>query len=286
MITDLEKSFKARLRIVAKESGRDPADLWQNLILERFLTRLAKSRYRDRFVLKGAVLLSKYIDLGRETRDLDFLAIGVSNKIADLSVIFKEVTEIELNDGFVFQNVKVDYLTHPHMSYSGAEISAIVNFGKVRNKLSIDVGFGDIVEPIQYSIPLLKSSQGAIFESSVNLPCYPTEFIFAEKLETIVYRGFLNSRMKDFHDLHSLVTSESAAFFSNLKTIIYSVFDHRGTPLDIPIAYKDTELPQLRSFWQSYIRGLRRNESRLPQHFDELIQTINAWLISSGINFS
>jgi predicted nucleotidyltransferase component of viral defense system len=70
MTTDLEKSFKARLRIVAQESGRDPADLWQNLILERFLTRLAKSCYRDRFVLKGAVLLSKYIDLGRETRDL------------------------------------------------------------------------------------------------------------------------------------------------------------------------------------------------------------------------
>ncbi|MGC1878376.1 MAG: nucleotidyl transferase AbiEii/AbiGii toxin family protein [Rhabdochlamydiaceae bacterium] len=280
MTTDLEKSFKARLRAVAKETGRDPADLWQNLILERFLVRLAKSRYLDRFILKGAVLLSKYIDLGRETKDLDFLARGVSNRIADLSVIFEEVTRIELNDGFIFRNVKVNNLLHPHMHYSGAEISAIANFGQIKYKLSIDVGFGDIVDPIQYPIPLLGSSKEAIFEQSVNLLCYPKEFIFAEKLETIIYRGFLNSRMKDFHDLHSLITSQVSGSFSNLKVIIQTVFEHRGTSLNIPITYQAAELPQLRAFWQSYIRGLRRNESRPPQNFDEVIQTINTWLVS------
>lgn len=65
MTADLEKSLKSRLRALAKETGRDPADLWQNLILERFLVRLAQSSYRERFILKGAVLLSKYIELGR-----------------------------------------------------------------------------------------------------------------------------------------------------------------------------------------------------------------------------
>ncbi|WP_166154458.1 nucleotidyl transferase AbiEii/AbiGii toxin family protein [Neochlamydia sp. AcF84] len=91
MPADLEKSLKARLRVIAKEARRDPADLWQNLILERFLVGLAKSNYRERFVLKGAVLLSKYINLGRETKDLDFLANGVSNRVDDLSLIFEEV---------------------------------------------------------------------------------------------------------------------------------------------------------------------------------------------------
>jgi predicted nucleotidyltransferase component of viral defense system len=173
MTADLEKSLKARLRVIAKEIRRDPADLWQNLIIERFLVRLAKSKYKERFVLKGAILLSKYIDLGRETKDLDFLAKGVSNRVNDLSLIFEEVSKIELNDGFNFQNIKVDQLAHPHMRYSGAEISAMVSFGQIKRKLSIDIGFGDIVEPIQYSIPLLKGTKGAIFESSVNLSCYP-----------------------------------------------------------------------------------------------------------------
>lgn len=43
MTTDLEKSFKAKLRVIAKEKNRDPADLWQTLTLERFLVRLARS---------------------------------------------------------------------------------------------------------------------------------------------------------------------------------------------------------------------------------------------------
>lgn len=280
MTTDLEKSFKARLRTVAKETGRDPADLWQNLILERFLVRLAQSRYHDRFILKGAVLLSKYIDLGRETRDLDFLAKGISNRVSDLSIIFEEVTRIELNDGFVFQDVKVNNLTHFHMHYSGAEVTAVANFGEIKFKLSIDIGFGDIVDPIRYSIPLLGSSKGAIFEPSVNLLCYPKEFIFAEKLETIIYRGFLNSRMKDFHDLHSLITCELSDSFSNLKMIIQSVFDHRGTSLNIPIVYTATELPQLRSFWQGYLRGLKSGEKVIPRDFDNIVIAINKWLNS------
>ena len=73
MTSDLEKSFKAKLRTIAKEQNRDPADLWQNLTLERFLVRLANSRYHEHFVLKGGILLAKYIERGRETNDLDFL---------------------------------------------------------------------------------------------------------------------------------------------------------------------------------------------------------------------
>jgi predicted nucleotidyltransferase component of viral defense system len=282
MTTDLEKSFKARLRAISKETVRDPADLWQSLILERFLVRLATSDYRDRFVLKGAVLLSKYIDLGRETRDLDFLARGVSNNVDHLSHIFEEVTRIDLNDGFAFQNVKVNNLTHPHMRYSGAEVSAVVHFGHVKNKLSIDVGFGDFVEPIPYSIPLLKGSKGAIFESSVNLVCYPKEFIFAEKLETIIYRGATNSRMKDFHDLHSLIANGPSNSFHNLYWIIESVFAHRETPLSLPIAYETTELPQLRTLWEGYVRGLKNAEKMHSLNFDKLVSIINEWLNRKG----
>lgn len=79
MTPDLEKSFKAKLRAIAKEKNRDPADLWQTLTLERFLVRLARSKYRDQFVLKGGILLSRYLEIGRETTDLDFLAKKISN---------------------------------------------------------------------------------------------------------------------------------------------------------------------------------------------------------------
>lgn len=74
MTSDAEKSFKSKLRAIAKEKNRDPADLWQSLALERFLVRLAKSEHSKHFILKGGILLSKYIEIGRETTDLDFLA--------------------------------------------------------------------------------------------------------------------------------------------------------------------------------------------------------------------
>lgn len=186
MTADLEKSFKAKLRAIAKEKNRDPADLWQTLTLERFLVRLARSKYRDQFVLKGGILLSKYLEIGRETTDLDFLAKKISNQVSSLQVAFEEIAEIDLHDGFIFKEVKVGELTHPHMGYPGVGISMMAYFGRTRLKVAIDIGFGDIVESIMYKIRLTNYSKGDLFEDSVELACYPKEFIFAEKLETIL----------------------------------------------------------------------------------------------------
>ena len=90
-------------------------------------------------------------------------------------------------------------------------------FGKTRFKVAIDIGFGDIVNAVEYSIPLTAYSKGVLFESNVKLSCYPKEFIFAEKLETIIYRGSFNSRMKDFHDLYSMISSSQLPSFHNLS---------------------------------------------------------------------
>nr|WP_176454879.1 nucleotidyl transferase AbiEii/AbiGii toxin family protein [Criblamydia sequanensis]CDR35362.1 conserved hypothetical protein [Criblamydia sequanensis CRIB-18] len=279
MTTDLEKSFKAKLRAIAKEKNRDPADLWQNLTLERFLVRLAQSQYREYFVLKGAILLSKYIELGRETNDLDFLARRLSNEIGELKNIFDEIASIDLKDGFTFQEIKVSELAHPHMGYPGAEVTMIAYFGRTRFKVAIDIGFGDIVESIEYSIPLITSSKGVLFESSVILSCYPKEFIFAEKLETIVHRGSFNSRMKDFHDLYSMISSSQLPSFYNLEGIIRSVFEHRETLLALPITYEKDEMSRMQNFWSEYLKNLRaENLENLPPNIVQILTKINDWL--------
>lgn len=220
MTSNAEKSFKAKIRAIAKEKNCDPSDLWQSLTLERFLVRLSKSEYVEHFVLKGGVLLSKYIEIGRETTDLDFLAQKISNDISKFKSVFEKIATIDIQDGFSFSEVKVDELTHPHMGYPGVEVSMMAYFGKTRFKVTIDIGFGDIIDPIKYAIPLTNSSRGYLFEDSINLSCYPKEFILAEKLETIIYRGAFNSRMKDFHDFYSVITSPIFSSFHNLETII------------------------------------------------------------------
>lgn len=279
MTSDLEKSFKAKLRAIAKEKNRDPADLWQSLTLERFLVRMAKSEHRNHFVLKGGILLSKYIEIGRETTDLDFLARKISNEISGLKVIFEKIAAIDLHDGFSFQEIKVGELAHPHMGYPGVEVSMMAYFGKTRFKVSIDIGFGDIVEPIEYSILLTTSSKGDLFERSVDLPCYPKEFIFAEKLETIIYRGSFNSRMKDFHDIYSMISSTTIPSFNNLEGIIRIVFENRETKLTFPITYEEDEMNRMQNFWSEYLRNLRaENLASLPENIADVIAKINNWL--------
>jgi predicted nucleotidyltransferase component of viral defense system len=279
MTTDLEKSLKAKLRAVALETKRDPADLWQQLMLERFLVRLSRSPYRTRFILKGGILLTKYIDIGRETRDLDFLGRGMNNEVLALKSIFEEIIEIDLNDGFVFQDVVVNELIHTHMGYSGAEVSMNALFGRTRFKISIDVGFGDLVDPIEKLISLTSYSKGALFESSIELSCYPKEFIFAEKLETIIHRGSINSRMKDFHDLYSLMSSSISLPFHNLEKVVHSVFEHRKTPLILPITYSEEGLLQLQGYWNAYLKNLRVDDSQhLPTAIKHLLNETNNWL--------
>lgn len=155
-------------------------------------------------------------------------------------------------------------------------------FGRTRFKVAIDVGFGDIVNPIEYSIPLTVYSKGTLFERDVKLSCYPKEFIFAEKLETIIHRGSFNSRMKDFHDLYSLISFSHFSLFHNLEEVIRLVFAHRKTPLSLPITYGEDEMKLLQNFWNEYLKNLRpENAENLPIILGKLVVTINNWLCSN-----
>ena len=245
------------------------------------MVRLAKSEYAKHFVLKGGILLSKYIEIGRETTDLDFLAQKISNEVGELKAVFEKIAVHNLQDGFTFREIKVNELGHPHMGYPGVEVSMMAYFGKTRFKVTIDIGFGDIVDPVKYAIPLTHSSNGDLFEHSVTLSCYPKEFILAEKLETIIYRGSFNSRMKDFHDLYSMITSPTFSSFHNLETIIRLVFEHRETKLSLPIFFTEEELSRMQNFWNEYLRSLRpEHVSALPRNIADIISKINNWLRS------
>lgn len=109
--------------------------------------------------------------------------------------------------------------------------------------------------------------------------CYPQEFIFAEKLETVVYRGGANSRMKDFHDLYAMMQTPELLSENTLRDIIPMVFQQRTTPLVLPIAFKTNEIDQLQALWTSYQVGLKISEVQsLPSHIFSLIETLNEWL--------
>lgn len=122
MTTAFENSFKSRLRNIAREKRLDPSQLWQNLVLERFLVRLSHSNHSSHFILKGGVLLAHYVELNRHTQDLDFLVQRLSNEVETLEKVLTDVIKVSVDDGFRFTDLKVNDLPHPHMKYPGMRV--------------------------------------------------------------------------------------------------------------------------------------------------------------------
>ena len=102
MIQAKEQSIKERVKIIAKKQKRPFNDIWQEVVLERWLARLAKSKYRKNFIFKGAMCLLRYIDLERETRDLDFLLKDLQGTIENVRLYLGEVSALDTNERWVF----------------------------------------------------------------------------------------------------------------------------------------------------------------------------------------
>ncbi len=248
--------------------------------MERFLARLAQSPHRDKFVLKGGSLLAKYLPIGRETYDLDFFVQKLSNTEQVLKKSLQEICDINPNDSFEFSISKVKTLNHVHLAYTGAEISLLAQFGATRTVIRIDLGFGDRVEPIDHPIDLTTTPKGPLFESKISLRCYPKKFIFAEKLETVVFRGESNTRMKDFHDLYSLISLGNLDRHLTEKAI-QLVFHHRGTSLTkIPIIFSQSTLEILDKNWNRYRRKRKAQNlpPQMPEFMEDLVSILNQWL--------
>lgn len=280
MKSAIEQSIKEKIKALAKEREVTFAELWRNLILERFLTRLAHSPYKEKFVLKGGTLLAKYIHIGRETQDLDFFIQKLSNSRQSLKTVLQEICDIDINDSFAFEVTKIKIIDHSQLEYTGAEITLLALFGATKTFVRIDLGFGDLVEPIEYPIDLTTTSKGPLFESRIFLRCYPKEFIFAEKLETAVFRGEGNTRMKDFHDLFTLIHLGNLDASLTGKAIKL-VFHNRKTSLKkLPVVFGKNTFQTLEKNWSVYGRKIKikRNSLKLPESIEDLISVLNQWL--------
>ena len=197
-----EQALKERIKNIAREEDREFGEIWRKLVLERLLTRISSSNHRDEFIFKGGLLLSHYIDIGRETKDADFLANQINADISNIEKAFNEICSVKINDGFTFSFLYLSPLDQPQMNYPGFRLSLNLKFGeRMKDRIQVDIGVGDIADPKLESFELYHYKGKPIFEEAISLQVYPVETIFAEKLETITSKGAANSRMKDFHDL-------------------------------------------------------------------------------------
>jgi hypothetical protein len=217
--------------------------------------------------------------IGRETMDLDFLLTHIQSGTGQLQKVFEQILFARGIDGFAFSFDAIELLSQPHMQYPGYRIVLKAEFAKMRDKIQIDVGMGDHVEPSMRKIQLMQYCGKALFENDVALLAYPIEAIFSEKLETILSKGARNSRMKDFHDLLLLIRSGQMLDSDKLKTTIPSTFAGRGTLLR-SIEFDAMGLQALQRLWTAHLRGLGDHDLDLPLEISRGIEEINDYLSS------
>ncbi len=242
-----QEIIKKQLKIIAKERKIHFNTCWKQLLLERFLFRLARSPHSHKFIFKGGFLLSYLMEIGRETTDLDFLLTRMNAEEKELQKAFEDIISIDSIDGFYFSFESIKLLNQPHMDYSGYRITLKT---EMKDKVQIDIGIGDIVEPLIHEIPLIQHLDKPFFESSISLLVYPPEAIFSEKLETILSKGPHNTRMKDYHDLILLLRNRKILNVDKLKMVITNTFSHRDTIIR-PIAFSETSLKGIQKLWSA-----------------------------------
>lgn len=253
---DIGASVRARLLNLAREKGQAFDLLLTRYAAERLLYRLSNTPHRDRFVLKGAMLMTTWFDdPHRPTRDVDFLGYGDSTPESVLAV-FREICAIEEGDGVIFDvdALRVE-LIREELEYGGLRLRTTARLAGARTTVVIDIGFGDAIEPgiEEINLPALLDFP------EPRLRAYARETVVAEKFQAMVMLGLANSRMKDYYDIWML--SRSYGFDAErLSRAVAATFARRGTaiPEEVPDALTAafaTNATKQRQ-WAAFIRDL------------------------------
>lgn len=250
--TNMAKSVKDRLLNIARQEGRVFDVLLVRFALERLLYRLSVSQHRDRFVLKGGMLVTVWVeDDNRVTRDADFLGHGDPDPerlVAD----FREIMAIENDDGLVFDlDALAATAIREEMEYGGTRLKTAAYLEKTRIPVTIDIGFGDA---------MADATQRLDYPTLLDLPApnvraYPPATVIAEKFQAMVALGLLNGRMKDYYDLWAIPRALDIAA-DDLDAAITATFERRRTaipterPPGLSAEVVDDEVKQRQ--WRAY----------------------------------
>jgi predicted nucleotidyltransferase component of viral defense system len=275
-VTNMAASVHQRLLNVARTTQRPFHEILQYYAIERFLYRLAQSRYGTQFVLKGALTLRLWYGVtSRPTRDIDLLG-RMQNDPEFISQVIRELCQLgDMEDGLVFAPASV--CTMPIVEaaeYEGVRVSFHGHLGKARVAMQLDIGFGDIVTPAPVAV---------IFPVILPLPAphlqaYNRETVIAEKLQAMVTLGELNTRMKDFYDVWLLANSYG---FNGplLVQAITATFRHRETRMDVePLCFQSifTANPVKATQWTAFVRNSRL--AGVPEGLPDLMGQVRSFL--------
>ena len=218
-------SLKGRINNYAKKNGIAAQVVLQNYMFERFLERLARSEYRQKFVIKGGMLVTAIVGIDtRATMDLDTTIRNLPLTEHQISDVILSVCGIPVDDDVSFQIVSVEPIRKDDI-YGGYRVRLDAVYDSVLTPLSIDISTGDVItpSPVEYEFHGMLDP-----DLSISLWGYNVETILAEKVETILRRGVLSTRPRDFYDVYILEKTQD--YQPELfRRALRATAEHRGS---------------------------------------------------------
>lgn len=194
-------SLKAKIRNIARKKNVSAQAVLQNYLMNRFLYRLSKTEYKDKFVIKGGMLIASIVGIeNRATMDVDATLRNLPLTEETITEAFNAICSVHSDDNILYKFSTIEPIRDDD-EYGGYRVAFYASFGKINAPMSMDVSTGDIITP-----KAARYSFSDMFDQNIKfeLWAYPIETVLAEKIETILSRSDDNTRPRDFYDVYML----------------------------------------------------------------------------------
>lgn len=256
MVIRSDASLRGKCKAIAKKHGIMAQEVMQMYLFERFLARLEKSEYADRFVLKGGLLISSLIGVeNRTTMDMDATLQAICLDEENVSRMIADICSIDCDDGVSFAFDRVEPIREDD-DYGGLRAHIRSRFGRMDTPMKIDLTIGDAITPgaIEYPFPMMFD------EGTLRVMSYPLATCVAEKYEALVKRGVLTTRARDLYDICRFVELYGGSLdWDSVSEAIVKTAEHRGS-LELMgdfsrVCEEMLASTAIRNMWEAYARN-------------------------------
>lgn len=273
-------SLKVKVSNLASSINIPNKYLIQSFMFEALLKRISVSKYKDKFIIKGGLLLSSIFGVNlRSTMDLDTTIKGLPLDRTTITKVVNEIISIDLKDNIKLEIESIKDIREEEL-YSGFNINLKAEFDGLRTNLMIDITTGDVItyKEVQFEYKTLFDNE------TVNIMTYNYETIIAEKFEAIISRNIDNTRMKDYYDLYMFVNLKwNDIDKTTLREAIFNTSKKRDTLNYIEEADKYLELinedSKLKLLWKNYQNNYAYAKNISFENTIDAIKVINSIIV-------
>lgn len=278
-------SLKAKISKLAAKTNISNKYIIQTFMFEALLKRISVSEYKDKFIIKGGLLLSSIFGVNlRSTMDLDTTIKGLPLNMQTIENVINKIISIDLADNI---KLKIENIKDIRLEdeYSGFNVNLKAEFDGLKTNLLIDITTGDVItyKEVEFKYYTLFDDE------AINIMTYNYETIVAEKFETIIFRNIDNTRMKDYYDLYMFVNLKWNEINKDiLRKAIINTSKKRNTENYIEDANSYIEMIQeddrLKSLWNSYVSNYEYAKDITFEDTIKAIKVINELVVPSIVN--